>query len=48
MSPAPKDTRRRNKLERMHRVGRLARGKFVGAKSVPDVLRRIIEPGDIL
>jgi malonate decarboxylase alpha subunit len=48
MSPAPKDTRRRNKSERMRRVGRLASGKFVSAKSVPEVLRRIIEPGDIL
>ena len=48
MSPAPKDTRRRNKLERMRRVGKLANGKFVSAKSVPEVLKRIIEPGDIL
>ena len=48
MSPAPKDTRRRNKLERLRRVGKLANGKFVSAKSVPEVLKRIIEPGDIL
>ena len=48
MSPVPKDTRRRNKAERMRRVGRLATGKFVSEKSVPEVLRRIIEPGDIL
>ena len=48
MSPATKDTRRRNKAERMRRVGGLAKGKFVSAKSVPEVLKRIIEPGDIL
>lgn len=30
----------------MHRVGKLASGKFVSAKSVPEVLKRIIEPGD--
>jgi Malonate decarboxylase, alpha subunit, transporter/Malonate decarboxylase gamma subunit (MdcE) len=48
MSPAPKDTRRRNKAERIRRVGALAKGKFVSAKSVPEVLRCIIEPGDIL
>ncbi|MEI6492606.1 MAG: malonate decarboxylase subunit alpha, partial [Verrucomicrobiota bacterium] len=48
MSPAPKDTRRRNKAERIRRVGALAKGKFVSAKSVPEVLKRIIEPGDIL
>ncbi|MEI6034918.1 MAG: malonate decarboxylase subunit alpha [Verrucomicrobiae bacterium] len=48
MSPASRDIRRRNKAERMSRVGRLANKKFVSEKSVPEVLRRIIEPGDIL
>ncbi len=40
--------RRQNKAERIERVGKLARGKFVSADKVPEVLRRIIEPGDIL
>ena len=41
-------TRRRNKVERMRRVGDLAKGKFVSEKDVPEVLKRIIEPDDIV
>ncbi len=48
MRTAETGARRRNKMERLERVGRLARGKFVAAKDVPAVLKRIIEPGDIL
>jgi malonate decarboxylase alpha subunit len=48
MTPPVRDTLRRNKAERLRRVGKLARGKFVAAKDVPAVLKRIIEPGDIL
>ena len=40
--------RRQNKAERIARVGKLARGKFVAPAKVPEILRRIIEPGDIL
>ncbi|TBR25431.1 MAG: hypothetical protein EPO10_24335, partial [Reyranella sp.] len=40
--------RRENKTERIARVGKLARGKFVAPEKVPEVLRRIVEPGDIL
>lgn len=42
------NTRRRNKAERMKRVGELAKGKFVSEKDVPEVLKRVIEPNDIL
>ena len=48
MATASSDTRRRNKAQRIRRVGRLARGKFVSPKHVPEVLKRIIEPGDIV
>ncbi len=48
MITAKKAKRRQNKAERIARVGKLARGKFVAPEKVPDVLRRIIEPGDIL
>ena len=48
MATAEIGVRRRNKTQRLDRVGRLARGKFVSAKDVPAVLKRIIEPGDIL
>jgi malonate decarboxylase alpha subunit len=40
--------RRKNKAERLARVGRLARGKFVSAANVPQLLKRIIESGDIV
>lgn len=46
MSSAPRDLRRQNKLRRLRRVGRLARGKFVAAKQTAELLRRVIEPGD--
>ncbi|NDH61331.1 MAG: malonate decarboxylase subunit alpha [Alphaproteobacteria bacterium] len=48
MGTAEIAVRRRNKSERLGRVGRLAQGKFVSSKNVPDLLKRIIEPGDIL
>ena len=40
--------RRQNKADRMARVGKLARGKFVSPDKVQAVLRKIIEPGDRL
>ncbi len=48
MITAKSTLRRQNKAERIGRVGKLARGKFVSAAKVPEVLRRIIEHGDIL
>lgn len=48
MSSAPRDSRRQNKAGRIRRAKGLAKGKFVSAKSVPELLKRIIEPGDIL
>ena len=48
MTNANLSRRRKNKQERLARVGRLARGKFVSVANVPKVLKKIIEPGDIL
>ena len=48
MITAKSAKRRQNKAERIERVGKLARGKFVSSDRVAEVLRRIIEPGDIL
>src|SRR5258708_39987048 len=48
MSSAILAARRKNKAERVEKVGRLARGKFVSAANVPQVLKRIIESGDIV
>jgi len=48
MSLASYDKRARNKAERIRRLRRLAKGKFVASKNVSEVLKRIIEPGDIL
>jgi malonate decarboxylase alpha subunit len=48
MNTARKALRRANKASRLKRVGKLTRGKFVSAEKVPEVLKRIIEPGDIL
>ncbi|MBL0897834.1 MAG: malonate decarboxylase subunit alpha [Reyranella sp.] len=48
MSNAKMALRRQNKAERLERVGKLARGKFVSPDKVAQVLRRIIEPGDRL
>ena len=48
MGTAEIAVRRQNKSERLSRVGRLAQGKFVSPGKVPDLLKRIIEPGDIL
>ena len=48
MATADSAARRRNKAKRVGRVGRLAHGKFISQKNVADVLKRIIEPGDIL
>lgn len=48
MEAIPYDTRRKNKAERMRRVAGLAKGLFVDAKHVPEVLKQIIEPGDVL
>lgn len=48
MTTAILATRRRNKAGRLEKVGRLARGKFVSAANVPQLLKRIIESGDIV
>ena len=48
MGTAEIAVRRKNKAQRIDRVGRLARGKFVSPNNVPALLKRIIEPGDIL
>ena len=48
MTNAKLALRRKNKAERLERVGKLARGKFVSPEKVPQVLKRIIEPGDRL
>ena len=48
MITAKSAMRRQNKAQRIERVGKLARGKFVSPDKVPEVLRRIIEHGDIL
>jgi len=48
MSTAKTALRRQNKAQRLERVGKLVRGKFVAPDKVPQVLKRIIEPGDIL
>jgi len=48
MASNPQNIRRLNKATRLRRVGRLAKGKFVSSKKVPEVLKQIIEPGDIL
>lgn len=42
------DRQRRNKHERIRRVGRLANGKFVASKDTARLLKRVIEPGDRL
>ena len=48
MNTAKLALRRQNKAQRLERVDKLARGKFVSPDKVPQVLKRIIEPGDIL
>ncbi len=48
MQSARSALRRQNKADRMARVGKLARGKFVSPDKVQAVLRKIIEPGDRL
>ena len=48
MQSANKALRRQNKADRMARVGKLARGKFVSPDKVSAVLRKILEPGDRL
>ncbi|MBI3198564.1 MAG: malonate decarboxylase subunit alpha [Rhodospirillales bacterium] len=48
MNTAKTTLRRQNKAQRLERVARLARGKFVSPDKVPEVLKRIIEPGDRL
>lgn len=48
MQSARSALRRQNKADRMARVGKLARGKFVSSDKVQAVLRKIIEPGDRL
>src|SRR5438094_568877 len=46
MTTAKMAERRSDKMRRVERVRRLARGKFVSPANVPQVLKRIIEPGD--
>ncbi len=48
MQSANRALRRQNKADRIARVGKLARGKFVSPDKVSAVLRKIIEPGDRL
>jgi malonate decarboxylase alpha subunit len=48
MAVAMPAARRKNKAERLQRVGRLARGKFVSPANVSQLLTRIIESGDIV
>src|SRR5690242_17463637 len=48
MTTAMMAKRRDNKAQRLARAGRLARGKFVSPSNVPQLLKRIIEPGDIV
>ena len=48
MNTAKSGLRHQNKAQRLARVGKLARGKFVAADKVAQLLKRIIEPGDIL
>lgn len=48
MPPIQRDVRRQNKLERLRRSAKLAKGRFVEAKDVGSLLTAIIEPGDIV
>lgn len=48
MPEVPRDTRRLNKSARLQRAASLANGKIVPHEKTPDLLRTIIEPGDIL
>jgi len=48
MAAADFTARRTNKMRRLGRIGKLARGKFVSPKNIADILKRIIEPGDIV
>lgn len=48
MTATPRDSRRRNKSERVLRADSLAHGKVVSHEHTADLLRAVIEPGDIL
>ncbi|MFA7343534.1 MAG: malonate decarboxylase subunit alpha [Terrimicrobiaceae bacterium] len=48
MPATQRDTRRRNKTARIRRASSLAQGKIVSHEKTADLLRAIIEPGDIL
>lgn len=48
MTATPRDSRRRNKSERILRAAPLAHGKIVSHEHTADLLRAVIEPGDIL
>lgn len=48
MSAQPRDLRRRNKAERISRATGLSSGKIVPHERTADLLRAVIEPGDIL
>lgn len=48
MTSANTALRCQNKVERLQRVGALARGKFISSTKTAQVLKRIIEPGDTL
>ena len=48
MSAQPRDLRRRNKAARISRASGLASGKLVPHERTADLLRAVIEPGDIL
>ncbi len=48
MTSSPRDTRRRNKAARLSRAAALVAGKLVPHEKTADLLRAVIEPGDIL
>lgn len=48
MTASPQDTRRRNKAGRISRASGLADGKIVAHEKTADLLRAVIEAGDIL
>src|ERR1039458_6333454 len=48
MASIPQNSRRRNKEERIRRIAGVTKGKFVSSNDVAEVLKQIIEPGDIL
>lgn len=48
MAQGPQDIRRRNKADRLARTQSLAQGKLVAHEHTAELLRQVIEPGDIV